>query len=224
MARHRLSQEGNFIVMQKRNQRALKTIRVLKTRQQNQAKKIDILCRDMVSAHEQFSLKLAHLTFATAFYESLLSCTGLEDVLDKAVEGIHTHIDQASAAVFLVEPSGFDVHLAKSPDNGLVEKSHFQCWFNRKMVLQISQTNRICTLNDMLKMGLMASPSALKTLSAAAVPLGRLGLGVGFILVYRSAEQPLLAEELSRAAAIAPGIREAILSFKPVLAKSTQTT
>ena len=144
-------------------------------------------------------------------------------MLDKAVEGIHANIDQAASAVFLMESSGFDVHLTKSPDNGLVEKSHFQSWFNRKMVQQISQTNRVCTLIEMLKMGLMAPPSTLKTLSAAAVPLGRLGLGVGFILVYRTAERPFLAEELSRIAAIAPGIREAILSFKSLPAKSTQS-
>ena len=66
----------------------------------------------------------------------------------------------------------------------------------------------------------MASPSSLKTLSVAAVPLGRLGLGVGFILVYRAIERPLLDEELSRVAAIAPGVREAVLSTRPVPTKS----
>ncbi|NLW84707.1 MAG: hypothetical protein GXY41_09955 [Phycisphaerae bacterium] len=208
---------------QKRNQRALNIIRVLKSRQRNQAKKIDILCRDMVAAHEHFSHNLSRLSFAVSFYETLLKCGGLEEALDCAVMLIRKHIHQASAAVFWVDSTGFDVHLAKSPDLGQVEKAHFQSWFSRQMVQQIGQTNRISSLEDMLQMGLMAPPSAIRTLSAAAVPLGRLGQGVGFILVYRAAERPLLAEELSRIAAIAPGLRETILSFKPDIAKSPQT-
>jgi hypothetical protein len=91
------------------------------------------------------------------------------------------------------------------------------------MVQQIGQSNCVCTLDEMLQMGLMAPPTAIKTLSAAAVPLGRLGLGVGFILVYRASEHPLLAEELSRVAAIAPGLRETILSFKTASANSPLT-
>jgi len=202
-------------VSQKRNERALKTIRHMRARQEKQAQKIDILCRDMVSAHAQFSQKLAVLTFATKFYESLLGCSGIEETLHRTVEQVRTHIDHASAAIFLLDSSGFDVHVAKSTDGQeSIEKSHFQSWFSREMVHQIGQTNRICTLNDMLQMGLMAPPSALKTLSAAAIPLGRLGLGVGFILVYRPAERPLQPDDLSRIAAIAPGIRQAILSCK----------
>lgn len=169
----------------------------------------------MVSAHEQFSLKLTRLAFAASFYESLLACAGLEETLDRAVELLRADVPQSGAAIFLAEASGFDVHLAKSADQNQVEKSHFQCWFTRQIVRQISQTNRVCTLSEMLKMGLQAPPSALKTLSAAAVPLGRLGQGVGFVLVYRTAENPLLAEELSRIAAVTPGLREAVIRFKP---------
>lgn len=177
----------------------------------------------MVSAHELFSLTLARLTFTTSFYESLLGCEELEEAIDRTVTLIGKNIDQAGAAIFLVEASGFEVHVAKSADGGQAEKSNFQNWFSRDIVHQIGQTNHICTLDDMLKMGLMAPPSSLKTLSAAAVPLGRLGLGVGFILVYRTAEHPLLNEELSRVATIAPGVREAILSLKAAHIKSSLT-
>jgi hypothetical protein len=177
----------------------------------------------MVSVHDQFSQKLARLSFSTLFYEALLGCSGLDESLDCAVTLISSNIDQAAAAVFLVDATGFDVHLAKSPDHGQVEKTHFQNWFTRQMVQQIGQSNCVCTLDEMLQMGLMAPPTAIKTLSAAAVPLGRLGLGVGFILVYRASEHPLLAEELSRVAAIAPGLRETILSFKTASANSPLT-
>ncbi len=199
----------------KRNQRALNVIRMLRTRQRKQDQKIDILCRDMVSAHEQFSLKLTRAAFAVSFYESLLACTGLEETLDRAVSLIRADIPQCGAAIFLAEANGFDVHLARPEDSHAIEKTHFQCWFTRDIVRQISQTNRVCSLYEMLKMGLQAPPSAVKTLSAAAVPLGRLGQGVGFVLIYRSAESPLLPEELSRVAGITAGLREAIIRFKP---------
>ncbi len=203
---------------QKRNERALKTIRQMRFRQEKQAKKIDILCRDMVSAHTQFSQKLAVLTFAASFYESLLGCSGLEETLHRTVEQVRAHIPHAGAAVFLLDSGGFDVHLAKPDGQEHVEKTHFQAWFNRDIVHQIGQTNRICTLADMLQMGLMAPPSALKTLSAAAVPLGRLGHGIGFILIYCPAERPLQDEDLSRIAAVAAGVRQAILSCKSTTA------
>ena len=198
----------------KRNQRALRTIRTLRMRQQHQAQKIDILCRDMVTAHTLFAQKVAQLSFAASFYETILGCSGLEETLDKVVTMIHNNIDQAGAAIFMVETSGFDVHVAKSSDNEQVEKSSFQSWFSRPMVEQISQSNHLYTLDEMLKLGLAAPPSVLRTLSATAVPLGRFGLGVGLILIYRSAEHPLLDEELSRVASIASGLRETILSFK----------
>ncbi len=205
-------EEGNLTVTQKSNRRALRTIRLLRTRQHRQGQKIDILCRDMVSAHEQFALKLTRLGFVTSFYESLLGCAGLDETLQRSVELMRDTVPQAGAAIFLAEPSGFDIHLARSADQ--VEQTHFQRWFTRDIVDQISRTNRICTLEEMLKMGLQAPPSALKTLSAAAVPLGRLGRGGGFVLIYRAAGNPLQSEELSRIAAVAPGLREAIVGFK----------
>ena len=172
----------------------------------------------MVTAHTLFAQKVAQLAFTASFYETLLGCSGLEETLNKVVTMIRSNIDQAGAAIFLVESSGFDVHLAKSGNAEQVEKSSFQRWFSRPMVQQISQSNHLYTLDEMLKMGLAAPPSVLRTLSAAAVPLGRFGLGVGFMLVYRSAAHPLLDEELSRVASIASGLREAILSFKsPVI-------
>ena len=205
-------------VAQKRNQRALRAIRTLKAHQQRQAQQIDILCNDMVQAHGLFSQTVAQLAFTTTFYETLLGCADLETLINRAISLISSNIDRASAAIFLLEPAGFDVYVA--PSAGQVEKATFQQWFTRDIVHQISRTNHICTLNDMLKMGLMASPASLKTLSAQAVPLGRLGLGVGFILVYRTAEFPLLAEELSRIAAITSGLREAVCALKPAPTKS----
>ena len=115
-------------MIQKRNQRALKAIRTLKAQQQKQATQIDILCRDMVKAHDLFSRTLSQLTFAALFYETLLSCDQLEGVIDQTIALICSNIDRAGTAIFLVEPSGFEVYVAASVDGGQVEKTNFQNW------------------------------------------------------------------------------------------------
>jgi len=202
------------------NKRALKVIRKLHTRQQRQSDKIDIMCRDMIAAHHEFATKLAKLTFVTSFYESLLQSTGLEDLLDAAVRGIREAVTETEAAVFLLSENGFDVHVSDTGSPDPVEKREFQHWFTRELVNSVSQMNRICSLEQLLRMGLQGPPAILKTISIAAIPLGRFGQAVGFVLVYRPAHLPLQAEELSRLAAISIGLREAISSFQQASANS----
>jgi hypothetical protein len=196
------------------NKRALKVIRSLHTCQKKQAGKIDVLCRDMVSAHREFSTKLAALSFAASYYESLLGCTDLDDLLDTAVQGIREVVKETDAAIFLLSENGFDVHIADTGVADPVEKRQFQHWFTRELVRSVSQMNRICSLDQLLRMGLQGSPAVLKTISLATIPLGRFGQAVGFVLVYRPAHLPLQSEELSRLAAVSAGLREAIDSFQ----------
>ncbi|MHC5137095.1 MAG: hypothetical protein ACYSN7_00945, partial [Planctomycetota bacterium] len=146
------------------NKRALKVIRSLHTCQKKQASKIDVLCRDMVSAHREFSTKLAALSFAASYYESLLGCTDLDDLLDTAVQGIRETVKETDAAIFLLSENGFDVHIADTGVADPVEKRQFQHWFTRELVNSVSQMNRICSLEQLLRMGLQGSPAVLKTI------------------------------------------------------------
>jgi len=97
-----------------------------------------------------------------------------------------------------------------------VEKREFQHWFTRELVESIGQMNRICSLEQLLRMGLQGPPAVIKTISLAAIPLGRFGQTLGFVLVYRPAHLPLQSEELSRLAAVSVGLRKAIESFQKV--------
>jgi hypothetical protein len=195
------------------NKRALKVIRMLRLRHQKQAQQVDILCRDMVSAHQQFAVKLSRMIQVADFYESLLGCSTLQETLNTAIACIEEHIPSAGAAVFLLDENAFEIH---SPNELLPEgaPSQFQDWFSRDLVLNISLTPRACSLTQMLQLGLQGPPFALKNLSAAAIPLSRAGHAVGFIWIYRSAQNPLTAEELARASAITTGLCHAILNFQ----------
>lgn len=194
------------------NQRALKVIRSLRLQQRGLANKVDMLCNDMVAAHGDFSTRLSNLNFAAAFYESLLNCSDLEGVLDAAMDGIRGGVEQADVAIILLTERGFDVHISEQSVGESIEKTQFQNWFTRELVNSISQMNRVCTLEQLLRMGMQGPPAIMKTVSAAAVPLGRLGQGLGMILVYRPVQMPLRAEELSRVTAVTTGLRKAILS------------
>lgn len=201
---------------ERNNNRALKVIRSLHSHQQKQADKIDVLCRDMVSAHREFSSKLATLNFVTSYYESLLGCTDLEGFLTAAVRSIRQLVKEADAAIFLLSENSFDVHIADSGISDPVEKRQLRCWFTRELVSSVSQMNRICSLDQLLRMGLEAPPAVLKTISLAAIPLGQFGQSLGLILVFRPTHRPLQSEELARLAAISTGLRQAIESFQKV--------
>ncbi|MCI0498688.1 MAG: hypothetical protein L0Y36_03270 [Planctomycetales bacterium] len=195
------------------NKRALTVLRFLRARQQRQTEQIDILCRDVVAAHRDFSVKLAQLNFVSSFYETLLGCADLETLLDASVDKFRQAIDGADAAIFLLGENGFDVHIADSGLFNPIEKDQFQNWFTPRLVNNISRMNRVCSLDQLLRMGLQGPPAIMKTISAAAVPLGRIGQGTGFVFVYRPAHLPLQPEELAHAAAVSIGLREAIGSF-----------
>lgn len=196
------------------HKRALKVIRELRSRQAMQDRKIDILCSDMVSAHSQFAQKQARMNFAVSFYEAILSCADRRELLDAAVRCIEANVLEAGCAVFLLDGDGFRVHTSPAGVSSEIEASHLQDWFPQPVVDQISQMNRACSLDQLLRMGLQGPPAMLKTISAAALPLGRFGQGLGFLFLYRHVGHPLEAEELSRVAAITAGLRQALERFR----------
>jgi hypothetical protein len=189
------------------NHRALKVIRMLRLRHQKQAQQIDILCQDMVSAHRQFAVKLGRMMDVTEFQETLLGCAGLQETLDTAIRLIEKR-SACAAAVCLVDESGLEVRV--NGGLGEIDLAELQSWFTKELIHNISLTSRVCSLNQLLQMGLQAPPAILKTLHAAAVPLSRAGQAVGFILMVRPASSPLAAEDLSFASAVSRGLCSAI--------------
>ncbi|MCE5186523.1 MAG: hypothetical protein LLF76_10400 [Planctomycetaceae bacterium] len=190
------------------NRRALAVIRSLRCRQEKQSQKIDILCRDMVDAHRHFAVKLSDSLYVHRFYEGLLACSTLEEILDTAIRGVLDRIEGCETAVFLLEETGFDIHRLK-PCTGEMAAG-LEDWFTRDLVQNISLHPRACSLTEMLRMGLQGPPSTLKTLSAAAIGLSKSARAIGFIWICRAGENPLSAQELSSICAIGAGLANAI--------------
>ena len=201
------------------NKRALSAIRKLNKIRHSQNKKIDILCNNMVSAHADFVKQLKMLNFSMNTYESLLSQSDLTGLIDNAAGLIQDNIGGSNVAVFLASADGFELHLVNNDSPIDIDAEKLESYFTPEVVQNICKCNWVCTINDMFEMGLEGNLSVLNSISAAAVPLGRFGPTVGFILVYRSADEPLRPDELDRVAVIAPGLCGAIRSFQTAAAE-----
>ena len=194
----------------RRNSRALGAIRALRARQARQERKIEILCKDMVAAHGEFAEKLSIMQFTVLFQDALLGVREKGLLLERAAEELCKGLCRAHTAVFVAGRKGFEIYICQDGDIG---REHLQNWFGPELAAELSLSHKICSLEEMLEMGLQASPGSLKNLTAVAVPMGRSGEASGFILLWRGAERPFGKWELARAAAAASGLRMAIVHF-----------
>jgi len=181
-----------------------------------QAKKIDILCNDLIAAHREFIKNLNTISFTANFYESIVGATELSGLILTAGKLIKDEIPDANIAFFLRQAKSFELHLFESDQPITLEKQRLENCFTPELVDSICKSNKLCTLDDMFAMGLQGSLTYLNKISAAAIPLGWLGPSPGFILIYRSSAKKLTADELTHISAITQGLSRAIACCQPL--------
>ncbi len=189
----------------------------LNRERKQQAKKVDILCNDLVAAQRSFIKSLDSISFAANFYESILGTTNLDNLLSSACELIRGEIPEATVAFFLTRNEKFAMHLFENDKPIVMEKEKLENCFSAELVENICRSNEVCTLERMLEMGLEVNPKYLKKISAAAVPVGQNGRSSGFVLIYREGGNKLAAERLKNIAMIMPGLSRAIQGCQPQL-------
>lgn len=177
-----------------------------------QDRKIDILCNDMVSAHRDFVRQLSNLNFTVDFYDSILGQNDLGSLLNTVAEQIKEYVTDCNVAIFLLESEGFELHIVDQDHPIDIDAESLESYFTPEVVRNICRSNRINLLKDMFEMGLVGNVSDLSRISAAAVPLGRFGSGIGFILIYRSVEKPLEAKDIAKLTTIQSGLCKTIES------------
>jgi len=192
-------------------------LKSLNKQRKKQAKKIDILCNDLIAAQREFIKKLATITFTAYFYELVLGTTDLNDLLSTAGRLIKQEVPDANVAFFLRRQDDFELRMFENEQPITMGETDLQSCFTDELVENICKLNKICNLDDMFAMGLQGSLSKLNKISGAAVPLGTLGTSPGFILIYRSSQNKLTVDELNTVAAIVPGLSRAIQSCRVYL-------
>ena len=191
-----------------RNKRLRLLIKRLNRERKRQAKKIDILCNDLIAAQRDFMRRLDAINCAAQFYKALLGTTHLTNLLETAASLMQSHIPGASISFFLRRPNGFERHTYQSSTPS--EGQGLEGCLGAEVVDSICKASRPCTLDEMLAMGLAANPTQLSRISATTVPLGQFGRPKGFILMCRADRTGFTSEELSTALALASGLSRAV--------------
>ena len=206
--------EGEILDTQRRKRIRHLVGRLNKERRQ-QAKKIDILCNDMVSAQKDFVTQIQSLMFGVNFYEALIGQRSQSVLLDTAAVFIRENVSNANVAIFLLESNGFALHIVDEDKPIEIDAAKFESCFTSELVSDISRANHVCRLNDMFEMGLVGNPSEFGRISVAAIPLNRFCQPVGFILLYRASDNDFTNEELEGIAGIRAGLCSAITNCNP---------
>jgi transcriptional regulator with GAF, ATPase, and Fis domain len=189
----------------------------LNKERKRQAKQIDILCNDFIAAQRDFIARLNTIAFAVNFYESILGMTDLGNLLQAAVKLIREEITDASVTFFLRQGEDFELHIFENGQGDMIEKRHLENYFTSELMDSICKSNKVCTLEDMLGMGMEGSPAGLSGISTVTIPLGLAASSLGFILIYRCSEGPLRADEVSKITAVTCGLSQAIQACKELL-------
>ncbi len=225
---------------ERRNKRLRLLISRLNKERKKQAKQIDILCNDFVAAQKDFIKSLNTIGFAADFYEAIAGLNELNELLCAAGNLIQDQIPDANVAFFLLAPSdvgglaadsadgpqhdnpdcrqtSFELHIFESDQPIDLEDRRIENCFTSELVGNIAKSNRVCTIEDMLAMGLAGHPACLEKISAAAVPLSTPASSMGFVLIYRSSRNKLTANELKAVTQITPGLGRSIASCRALI-------
>jgi hypothetical protein len=218
---------------ERRNKRLRLLITRLNKERKKQAKQLDILCNDFIAAQKDFIKSLNTIGFAADFYEAIAGLTELNELLCTAGNLIKDRIPDANVAFFLLALStveglapsstegpqhgNFELHIFESDLAIDLENRRIENFFTAELVGNIAKSNRICTIEDMLAMGLAGSPACLEKISTAAIPLSTPASSLGFVLIYRSSRNQLTSDELKAVAQIMPGLGRSIASCRALV-------
>ncbi len=198
----------------KRHERLRLLLKGVNKKRKKQAKQIDILCNDLISAHRDFIEKLYLISFTAGFYELIMGANEPGVLLCNAGKLIGQKVEDANIAFFLRQHGNFELHVFESDKPITLERQELEACFSPELVRGICAMNRVCTLDDMFAIGLQGNLTKLNGISAATIPLGQAGTSFGFILVYRSSQRELTTEEIGLISAVSPGLSRAILACR----------
>ena len=199
---------------EKRNKRLRFLIARLNQERRKQAKQIDILCNDLIAAQKHFIKSLKVIGFASDFYEAVIGLTELNELLITASNLIKDQIADVNIAFFLLQNNNFEMHIFESDQPIDLDDKRIENFFTPELVDNIAQSNRVCSTEDMLTMGLQSNPKYLEKVSMAGLPLNDHGSAMGFVLLYRTSKCPFTSEELQSIDHISHGLGRAIAACR----------
>jgi hypothetical protein len=203
--------------LNQRQKRVRMLVGKLNRARKSQAKKIDLLCNDIIGAQWGFIKRLDVISFTANFYKTIVGITELDNLLYTADNLIKEEIEDVNVAFFLRQAESFKLHMFESNQPIAIDPQHLENCFTSELVDNICESNKVCTLENLFEMGLQGNPAMLSKISAGVIPLDHLGSSLGFILIYRPSENKLTTEQIARITAITPGLSRAISTCQTFL-------
>ena len=116
-----------------------------------QAKKIDLLCDDMIKAHRNCLRQLHNFGFVLEYYDKILGLNNPDDLLDTTAQFIHDYLEGANVVIYaqgavrkrIVEPKSL-----KNFDN-----EQFERCFAGDIIESICNSNDCRNLDGLLEAG-----------------------------------------------------------------------
>jgi hypothetical protein len=213
--------EGFFMHNELREKRLRLLVRKVNRDRKKQSKKIDILCNDLIGAHRSFIKNLDVLRFAANFYQSIIGQKNPDRLFETAGKLIKAEISDVNITFVLRQPEGFEIYSSRHHKKDSTEQT-FESFFTNEIVNDICKNNRLCSLEEMLTMGLQVVPTMLNTLSAYAVPLIHRGSSIGFVLLYRRNDTKINPDVLDNVVSVSLGLARAVMCCQTVCSKSSE--
>jgi hypothetical protein len=193
-----------------RQKRLRLLVKKLNRQRKQQARKIDILCHNLIAAQRTFIDRLQGISFAAQFYHSLLGCSDLNAVLERAGRLLRQELPEAGVRFFLRQPDGCELHATAADEAFLPQEPRPEDFFHAELTDSVCKANRPCTSEDLFGLGLNRNLKGVGRFSIATLPLSDLGRSLGFVLLYRRTPQTLTPGELQRVSPVLCGLSQAI--------------
>jgi hypothetical protein len=84
--------------------------------------------------------------------------------------------------------------------------------FNDELAEEICLANKVCSQNDLYKLGLVGNPVALGKACIMTLPLSRRGKSIGFILLWAYSPIEPGDSRIANVSAVCPGLTRAVES------------
>lgn len=190
----------------------------LNKQRKQQARKIDILCNDLISAQRAFIQRLYTVSFAAEFYRSLLGCSDLNHLLAQADRQIRQELPGVGVAFYLRQSDGCELHSFLGDEMCACERQGPQEHLTPERIDGICKSNRVCTLADIMSLDPGDDLDGLAGFSIVTLPLSDLGRSLGFALLWRPSPATVGAEEVDRIESVMCGLSQAIRAARVALA------
>ena len=197
-----------------RSDRVRLLVKKLNKKRKKQETQIDILCNDLVSAHRDFIKRLYNISFIANFYESIMGTADLRQLIQTSAKIIHDELLDVNISFFLRTSDDFELHCWTHNFPPADTKHRLEDFFNLDTVNKICSLNRPCSLEEIFTADSDAEIDIINNFSAAALPLNPFGPPLGFMLIYRAADNKLTDQEIKRLSAVTSGLARAILASR----------